>query len=122
MYTNSVDVAQGTPTYVHALREAGYHTAQVGKAHLTNDQYEADVRHVDDLAYRLEERGFAEVHETTDKFTGTTPNAWTDALEARRARRVPEVHRRPQLRGRARQRSRCHEDHPDVGGDPRPQY
>jgi choline-sulfatase len=83
VYTNSVDVAQGTPTYVHALREAGYHTAHVGKAHLTDERYEDDVSHVDDLAFRLEERGFAEVHETTDKFTGSTPNAWTDALAER---------------------------------------
>lgn len=83
VYTNSVDVAEGTPTYLHSLRTAGYHTAQVGKAHLTKDEYGPEVRHVDDLAYRLEERGFAEVHETTDKFTGATPNAWTDALDAR---------------------------------------
>jgi choline-sulfatase len=83
VYTNSVDVPQGTPTYLHALRAAGYHTAQVGKAHLTKDEYGPEVGHVDDLAYRLVERGFAEVHETTDKFTGSTPNAWTDMLESR---------------------------------------
>jgi choline-sulfatase len=83
VYTNSVDVATGTPTYLQALREAGYHTAHVGKAHLTQDSFGPEIRHVDDLAYRLEERGFAEVHETTDKFTGNTPNAWTDVLEAR---------------------------------------
>lgn len=85
VYTNSVDVAQGTPTYAHALREAGYHTAHVGKAHLTDEHCEDDVSHIDDLAYRIQERGFAEVHETTDKFIGTTPSAWTDALEARGA-------------------------------------
>ena len=37
VYTNWAEVATGSPTYLHALREAGYHTAQLGKAHLTRD-------------------------------------------------------------------------------------
>jgi choline-sulfatase len=84
VYTNWAEVAAGTPTYLHALREAGYHTAMLGKAHLTRDDaIRPDVRHVDDLAPRLEERGFAEVHETGDKFSGETPNRYIDHLAAR---------------------------------------
>ena len=82
VYTNWAEVAPGTPTYLHALREAGYHTAQIGKAHLTRDDV-GDPRHVDELADRLVERGFAEVIETGDKFSIDPPNAYIDHLRDR---------------------------------------
>jgi arylsulfatase len=82
VYTNWAEVAPGTPTYLHALREAGYHTAQIGKAHLTRDDVDPPA-HTDDLAGRLEERGFAEVLETGDKFSIRPPNRYTDHLRDR---------------------------------------
>ena len=69
------------PTYLHALREAGYHTALVGKAHLYR-QEQHPAAHIDELAPLLHALGFAEVHETGDKFYGTTPNAYIDFLRA----------------------------------------
>ena len=62
--------------------EAGYHTALVGKAHLYRDEIH-DGAHVDDLAPRLQALGFTEVHETGDKFAGSTPNRYTDHLHER---------------------------------------
>ncbi len=82
VYTNWAEVGIGSPTYLHALREAGYHTAMIGKAHLTRDDV-GDPRHVDALADRLEERGFAEVHETGDKFSIDPPNRYIDHLRER---------------------------------------
>lgn len=82
VYTNWAEVAPGTPTYLHALRDAGYHTAMLGKAHLTRDDV-GDPRHVDLLAPRLEERGFAEVLETGDKFSIDPPNRYVDHLRDR---------------------------------------
>jgi choline-sulfatase len=82
VYTNWAEVAPGTPTYLHALRDAGYHTAMIGKAHLTRDDV-GDPRHVDVLAPRLEERGFAEVQETGDKFSIDPPNRYVDHLRDR---------------------------------------
>jgi len=82
VYTNWAEVAPGTPTYLHALRDAGYHTAMIGKAHLTRDDV-GDPRHVDALAPRLEERGFAEVLETGDKFSIDPPNRYVDHLRDR---------------------------------------
>jgi arylsulfatase len=82
VYTNWAEVAPGTPTYLHALREAGYHTVMIGKAHLTRED-QHPVRHVDELAGCLEERGFAEVHETGDKFSGDPPNRYIDHLATR---------------------------------------
>lgn len=82
VYTNWAEVAPGTPTYVQALRAAGYHTAMIGKAHLSRDDV-GDTRHVDQLAHRLEERGFAEVHETGDKFSIEPPNRYVDHLRDR---------------------------------------
>jgi choline-sulfatase len=69
------------PTYLHALREAGYHTALVGKAHLYR-QEQHPAAHIDELAPLLEALGFAEVHESGDKFYGKTPNAYIDFLRA----------------------------------------
>jgi len=82
VYTNWAEVAPGTPTYLHALRAAGYHTAMIGKAHLTRDDV-GDPRHVDALAPRLEDRGFAEVRETGDKFSIDPPNRYVDHLRDR---------------------------------------
>lgn len=80
VYTNWAELPADTPTYVWALREAGYHTALVGKAHLYRDEI-LDARHIDDLAPRLMSLGFAEVRETGDKFVGATPNRYTDYLQ-----------------------------------------
>jgi choline-sulfatase len=64
---------------MRALREAGYHTVLLGKAHLYRDETHT-AAHVDDLAPRLSALGFAEVHETGDKFSTSTPNPYLDAL------------------------------------------
>ncbi len=81
VYTNWAEVASDSPTYLHALRESGYHTAMLGKAHLYRDDT-AEAAHVDDLAPRLIALGFAEVFETGDKFSGDMPNRYTDHLAA----------------------------------------
>jgi choline-sulfatase len=81
VFTNWAAVDPETPTYLHALREAGYHTAMLGKAHLYRDDM-GDASHVDELAPRLRALGFAEVFETGDKFSGAMPNRYTDHLAA----------------------------------------
>jgi len=81
VYTNWNAVEPGTPTYLHALREAGYHTVALGKHHLTKEDEPAP--HMDVLASRLEERGFAEVHETGDKFTLSVPTRYSDHLASK---------------------------------------
>jgi choline-sulfatase len=82
VYTNWAEIAAASPTYVRALRDAGYHTTLLGKAHLYRDELHT-VEHIDDLAWRLRDLGFAEVRETGDKFAGETPNRYTDALKDR---------------------------------------
>src|SRR5690349_13719295 len=79
VYTNWAEVGENSPTYVWALREAGYHTALVGKAHLYRDEIH-EVRHIDELASKLEALGFSEVLETGDKFAGAAANRYTDHL------------------------------------------
>ena len=81
VYTNWAEVPADSPTYLHALRDAGYHTVAIGKQHLSRDE-DPNARHIDDLAGRLITRGFAEVHETGDKFSTGVPNRYTDFLEA----------------------------------------
>jgi len=81
VFTNWTAVADTSPTYLHALREAGYHTAMLGKAHLYRDDLDG-VRHVDEMAPMLQALGFAEVQETGDKFSGDIANRYTDHLAA----------------------------------------
>ncbi len=82
VYTNWGEIAPDSPTYVRALRETGYHTSLLGKAHLYLDE-DLSVSHIDDMAGRLEALGFAEVFETGDKFIGKIPTRYTDFLTAR---------------------------------------
>src|SRR5256885_8769876 len=72
VYTNWAEIAPDSPTYVWALREAGYHTTLLGKAHLYRDE-KIDAKHIDDLPPRLQALGFSDVRETGDKFAGDTP-------------------------------------------------
>ena len=39
VYTNWAEIAPASPTYAWALREAGYHAVQLGKAHLYRDLF-----------------------------------------------------------------------------------
>jgi arylsulfatase len=72
VYTNWAEVGPHWPTYLWSLREAGYHTALVGKAHLYRE--ESGAGDVTANRGRLEALGFAEVDETGDKFaTSGTP-------------------------------------------------
>ena len=80
VYTNWAEIAADSPTYAWALRDAGYHTAMLGKAHLYLDE-RLDIAHMDRMAGRLQELGFAEVFETGDKFIGKIPTRYTDYLE-----------------------------------------
>jgi arylsulfatase len=82
VYTNSSEIPPESPTYAWALREAGYHTSLLGKAHLYRDE-QLTVSHMDDMAGRLEALGFAEVFETGDKFVGKIPTRYTDYLAGR---------------------------------------
>ena len=79
VYANWAEVPVDSPTYVWALRAAGYHTSLVGKAHLYRDEI-LEAKHIDDLAGRLMSLGFAEVRETGDKFMGEIPNRYSDYL------------------------------------------
>jgi arylsulfatase len=80
VYTNWAEVAEQSPTYLWSLREAGYHTALVGKAHLYRDEIVDG--HVREAAPKLQALGFSEVFETGDKFS-TYSHPYTDALAER---------------------------------------
>ncbi len=80
VFTNWEEIAPESPTYARSLREAGYHTALLGKAHLYLDE-NLPVAHVDDMAGRLVALGFAEVFETGDKFMPKVSTRYSDHLE-----------------------------------------
>ncbi len=82
VFTNWEEIAADSPTYAWALREAGYHTSLLGKAHLYADE-KLEISHIDEAAGRLEALGFAEVFETGDKFAPKARTKYTDYLAAR---------------------------------------
>ncbi len=82
VYTNSSAIASSSPTHLHALREAGYHTVMLGKAHLTRPENGVP-KHTDDMAYLLEALGYDEVRESGDKFSLSIPHLYTDYLAER---------------------------------------
>jgi choline-sulfatase len=82
VYTNWAEIDASSPTYVKALRDVGYHTVMIGKAHLYRDDTH-EARHVDELAHRLTALGFVEVEESGDKFSGGIPHRYTDHLRER---------------------------------------
>src|SRR4051794_28244456 len=47
VYTNWAEIPEHSATYMHALRDAGYHTVLLGKAHLYRDETHT-ARHVDE--------------------------------------------------------------------------
>ena len=81
VYTNWAEIDSASPTYVWALRAAGYHTVLLGKAHLYRDEI-LEAGHIDELAGKLMALGFSEVHETGDKFVPEIPNRYTDYLRS----------------------------------------
>ena len=81
VYTNWTEVPEGWPTYLQALQSVGYHTVQLGKAHLVRDDV-LEIAHVDELAPKLHAHGFTEVIESGDKFTRTA-NRYLDHLDER---------------------------------------
>ncbi len=117
VYTNWAEIAPDSPTYVWALREAGYHTALVGKAHLYRDEIHT-AAHVDELADRLQRarvrrgaRDGRQVQQLDAEPLHRPP------ARARAARGVPAAHRRPQLPRRQRERTERDEAGSDVGRD-----
>ena len=115
VYTNWAEIAPDSPTYAWALREAGFHTALLGKAHLYHDEDKA--AHIDDLAPRLEQLGFAEVHETGDKFVGQARR--TRTLDHLRDRGLLDAYRSHiadrSYQGENEHRCEPHQARADVG-------
>ena len=110
-----------SPTYVRALREAGYHTALAGQGPPLPRREALGRAHGRDGGPARRRSGFAEVFETGDKFMPKIPTRYSDYLATegwleayakhladrslpRRQRGRPERH---QVRARCGTRRRC---------------
>jgi arylsulfatase len=66
VFDNYSEIPAGTPTFLHGLREAGYHTAEIGKMHLwMHSQHPGKTSW--DLIPFMESLGFSESIETLGK-------------------------------------------------------
>ena len=104
--------------YVRRRRDAGYHTALLGKAHSTWTRT-SPAPHIDDLSWRgLKQLGFSEVFETGDKFVSTIPEP-LHGLSPRPvgSSRPTSAHPGTQLPRRERGRPGTPPERADVGFD-----
>jgi arylsulfatase len=91
VFENSSEVPAGMPTFLHRLRDAGYHTAEIGKMHLWTHGM-TQVAHTRDMSGRLGQLGFAETVETVGKLATVRHDSYyTDYL---RERGLLETYRR----------------------------
>jgi choline-sulfatase len=82
VFQNNSEVSFDLPTGPQALREAGYHTAVIGKTHLWAHGDRGRVS-VDEMRDNLVRYGFDEVHETVGKLANLAhANAYTEYLES----------------------------------------
>lgn len=66
VFENSSDIPLPMATFTQRLREAGYHTAEIGKMHLWAHGY-VSIKRASEQAGRLQELGFSEPIETVGK-------------------------------------------------------
>lgn len=66
VFDNFSEIGAGTPTFLHQLREAGYHTAEIGKMHLWMHSRHPGKTTWDFVPF-MESLGFAESIETLGK-------------------------------------------------------
>ena len=69
VYTNWAEIAATSPTYVHALARGRATTRRCSARRISTVTSCTPSTHVDDLAWRLSDLGFAEVRESGDKFS-----------------------------------------------------
>jgi choline-sulfatase len=82
VFQNNSEVGLDMPTGVQSLREAGYHTAVIGKTHLWAHGDRGRIP-VSQMRERLVHYGFDEVHETVGKLANLAhPNPYTEYLES----------------------------------------
>ena len=80
VFQNNSEVDLGLPTGVQSLREAGYHTAVIGKTHLWVHGDRGRIP-VSEMEEQLVHYGFDEVHETVGKLANLAhPNPYTEYL------------------------------------------
>jgi len=66
VFDNYSEIPAGTPTFLHGLRDAGYHTAEIGKMHLWMHSQHPGKTSWDFIPF-MESLGFAESIETLGK-------------------------------------------------------
>ena len=66
VFDNFSEIGAGSPTFLHSLREAGYHTAEIGKMHLWMHSRHPGKTTWDMVPF-MESLGFAETLETVGK-------------------------------------------------------
>jgi choline-sulfatase len=77
---NDGDLPHDLPTFPQKLRDAGYHTAMIGKCDIYRDRR---VKHVRETIYRMNQYGFEEAIETGgQQQTATVESEYTDFLKA----------------------------------------
>ncbi len=62
---NNMEASSSSQSHVRNIRDAGYHTAVIGKTHLYEHRVNPEWRHTNDKIDVLKEWGFEDIHEIT---------------------------------------------------------
>ncbi len=78
IWSNNFAASEKGPSHVRQIRDAGYHTAMVGKAHI----YPHGKGHTNDYKHVMEDWGYEDIHEITGPLaTGRMDSPYTDYLK-----------------------------------------
>jgi choline-sulfatase len=85
VWNNNIEANPKGPSHVRNIRDAGYHTALIGKTHLwIHGGVPEGTNHTKDHAHILEDWGFEDIHELTGPIASIRNDSpYTDHLEAK---------------------------------------
>ncbi|MFW9873423.1 MAG: sulfatase [Candidatus Thorarchaeota archaeon] len=79
---NNMEASSSSQSHVRNIRDAGYHTAVIGKTHLYEHRLTSDWSHTNDKLYVLREWGFDDIHEITGPIASARIDSpYTDYLK-----------------------------------------
>jgi len=110
VWNNALEADRYGPSHVRNVRDAGYHTAVIGKTHLYRHQ---DAGHTNNHVAKLEDWGYLDTHEVTGPLASVVVDSpYTDYLAQKRLINAYREYLRVYLRGVLRRYSHPWEEPP----------
>ncbi|MFX1324581.1 MAG: sulfatase-like hydrolase/transferase, partial [Promethearchaeota archaeon] len=93
IWTNQIEADPLSPSHVRNIRDAGYHTALIGKTHLYAHGVKGKIRSRKDTITLLENWGFVDIHDITGPLASVIHHSpYTDYLKEKRLLRTHKTY------------------------------